>query len=163
MIAAELRDAVLRGFPPGTSLVVLDAAAELELGTLRGAQNVFLSGLEDAAAPADVLTAIRKAAPGARLFALVQNAASLRALAELYAGSPAAAGHPLVRAELEPLFRAAGWSPLTVDPLEDESFPAPSAFPVEIGTPAGLVFRFRDAETLARARALAYVVIADPA
>ena len=90
-----------------------------ELAPDAALDNVVLEGLDAVDDPAALLRAIRTAAPAARLFALVANAASISGLAAFVAGVALAPGHPLVRSELEPLFTAGAYAIVHLDDLEN--------------------------------------------
>ena len=123
--------------------------------------HVLLEGLDALDDPAAFLTLLRGRAPQARLFALVANAAHVRALGAFYTGTPLAPGHPLVVGDLEPLFLNAGWRPLAVKAYPDESLPAgpPLPFTFDAGD---IVFTLAVPAALERARNAAFLVIADP-
>lgn len=145
MILERHRTTLLDLFPRGVPLLALAPAAQPELVTHANARNtpgaraatferdgridelaadhasdnVVLEGLDAVDDPAALLLAIRAAAPAARLFALVANAASLSGLAAFVAGVSLAPGHPLVRSELEPLFAAGAYTVVHVHDLEN--------------------------------------------
>ena len=151
----EIRAAVLANFPAGTAFLnaaacngALDAAAPF----------VLLEGIDDLDDPIAVLSAVREQTINARLFALIANAAHLPALAAFYAGSRLATRHPLVRDELEPLFRAAGWQAASITPIVDAALPA--AAPVEINAGA-IIFQIVEQAALERGRNAAFLVTAD--
>lgn len=185
MIEPEIRRAFLAGVPAGTPLLILaperagyaaltaerndaavavhDMSAFFARGDAPAAApaNVLLEGLDELAAPLAALTQLRADAPHARLHVLIANAAHLVFLAAFFDGAPPPAGHPLVRAEIEPLFRAAGWEPLAVNAIADARLPPPAAVPVEIN--AGTIrFQFTSAAQLERGRIAAFLVVADP-
>ena len=122
--------------------------------------HVLLEGLDDVEQPGAVLAALAQSAVHARLFALVANGAHLRALAAFIAGTPLARAHPLVRAELEPLFLAGGWQPLAITPIYDPSLAVPSSFPAHVDAGFAAV-RVDDVEQLERGRTAAFMVVAD--
>jgi len=184
MITNALRSTVLAGFPHGTPLVVAaaDSAAYAEVLSARAdpavlllsfddvaagderlaaAQNVLLEGLDAAEDPVALLTSLRAGAPLARVFALVANAAHVRGLAAAFAGS-FPGGHPLVRAELEPLFIAAGWTPLAVTPIADPTIVLPHAPPFVFAL-GSITIGVDDGEIAERSTVAAYVVVADRA
>jgi hypothetical protein len=184
MIDADLRRALLANFPPGTSLAVIappdkgypellaargDGAALVALdgswpepGALGAVGHVVLEGIDDTDDPVGLLAAVGAAAPSARLFLIVSNAAHLRALQAFFNGAPLARAHPLVHSEIEPLLRASGWRPITVDPIPDESIPLAQPLPFELTTPT-ICFKINDAAVLERARIRAFIAIADHA
>jgi hypothetical protein len=145
VILERHRTTLLDLFPHGVPLLVLAPAAQPDLvahcvarndpasaaatfaadGRIdrvpagRAFDNVVLEGLDAVDEPVALLRAIRAAAPAARLFALVANAASLSGLAAFVAGVSLAPAHPLVRAELEPLFADGDYGIVHVDELEN--------------------------------------------
>jgi hypothetical protein len=144
VILERHRTTLLDLFPRGVPLLALCATAQPQLAAhvrarsdpsataaifgpdghfddlaVRAVDNVVLEGLDAVAEPAALLLAIRATAPAARLFALVANAASLSALAAFVEGSPLAPAHPLVRAELDPLFTGGRYAIVHVDDLEN--------------------------------------------
>jgi hypothetical protein len=184
VIQAQLRRSTLANYPFGTPFLVLapeeagyagivrernDAAVEVrDLGTIADADDVLhptiphvlLEGLDDLADPVGFLDRLRSRAPEARIFALVSNAAHLLSLGSFYAGKRLAAGHPLVFEELAPLFIAAGWQPLAITALPDESLKLPQTFPfaVEAGE---ITFQLFEPVTVERGRNAAFLVVAD--
>jgi hypothetical protein len=157
VIGPEIRRAVLANFPAGTMFA--DAAAGI--GAIdAAAPHVLLEGLDAVDDPVGFLSALRVHVPRARLFALVANAAHLPALGAFFAGQAQSAGHPLVRAEIEPLFLAAGWQPTEITPIADGSLPPAQAVPVEINTGA-IIFQIVDPAVLERARSAAFFIVAD--
>jgi hypothetical protein len=181
-----MRQAILATFPPGTPLLILapeaadfgalvrarnDAAIEVRpLGEVAATGDalhpsipyVLLEGLDDLDDPVSFLAGLRHRAPQARVFALIANAAHLHALGAFYSGAPLAAGHPLVRDEIEPLFRAAGWQPLAIEALVDESIPPAHALPFAANA-GGIVFQLAEPVMLERSRNAAFLVVADRA
>jgi|SRR5579872_654261 len=184
MIDADLRRALLANFPPGTSLAVVappdknysdllaargDAATLVALegawpapGALGRVEHVVLEGIDDTDDPAGLLAAIAAAAPSARLFLVVANAAHMRGLQAFFNGTPLARAHPLVEAEIEPLLKGAGWRALTIDPIPDESIPLGQPLPFELPSPT-ICFKINDGAVLERARIRAFIAIADHA
>ncbi len=184
MIDADLRRALLTNFPPGTSLTVVaspdknypellaargDGVALVALegswpepGALGRVEHVVLEGIDDTDDPQGLLAAVGAAAPSARLFLVVANAAYVRGLQAFWGGTPLARAHPLVQSEIEPLLRAAGWRPLTIDPVPDESIPLEQPLPFELTSPT-ICFKINDAAVLERARIRAFIAIADHA
>lgn len=182
MIDAELRQAVLANFPPQTSLVVMapadkgykalvesrgDGVRCVEIdgglpaaGTFDKVEHVLLEGVDDVDDPQALLSAVHAAAPVARLFMLVSNAAYVRGLLAFFNGAPLARAHPLVEAEIPGLLGASGWRPLALTPIADESIPGPQSLPVEITSPS-LCFKIGDEAMLQRARVRAFIAIAD--
>jgi hypothetical protein len=155
VIAPEIRRAVLAHLPAGISC--LNAAAGLD-AIDPATPHVLVEGIEDRDDPIAFLTLVRERLPNARLFALVANAAHLPALAAFYAGRAPAAGHPLVRDEIEPLLRAAGWQPSTIAPIIDAALPP--TLPVEINGGA-IIFQIVEPAMLERGRNAAFFVIAE--
>lgn len=174
---------MLQSFPPAVPLVIV-APAGSEFGQLaalrndpmtrvayasdpaglhdvvfEGVENIVLEGLDASADPHGLLRAVARGAPRARLFLLVANAAHFGALGALYRGGPAAAGHPLVESELEPLLRSGGWQPLEIRRIFDDAI-AQGPLPVRVDV-APLRFTVDDGEMLARCRVQAFVAIAD--
>jgi len=184
MIDADLRRAMLANFPPGASFAVVaapdkgyaallegrgDGAPLVELdgplpepGTLGAVEHVLLEGVDDVEDPAALLAAVRSAAPVARLFLLVSNAAYLRGLLSFFNGAPLARAHPLVEAEIAPLLGAGGWRPLAINPIADESIPGTQSLPFELVSPT-ICFKISDNEMLQRARVRAFIAVADRA
>ena len=183
MIDAELRRAVLANFPPGTSLGVVapadkgysellsargDGAALVVLAdgkapsadALVSLEHVLLEGVDDVEDPVGLLRSVRAAAPSARLFLVIANAAYARSLLAFFDGAPLARAHPLVGSEIEPLLAAAGWRPLAINPIADESIPADQALPFELTTP-NMCIKISDSAMLERTRTRAFIVIAD--
>jgi NAD(P)-dependent dehydrogenase (short-subunit alcohol dehydrogenase family) len=183
VILPAIRRAFLASVPAGTPLLVVapDAAgyaalvaergdpavsvlplellgAGADLGTAAPA-DVLLEGLDELAAPAAALQELRARAPHARLHVLVANAAHLPWLAAFFGGAPAPAGHPLVRGEIEALFRAGDWEPQAIDAIADAGLPA--TVPVEIAAGA-IRFQLADAAQLERGRTAGFLVIARP-
>lgn len=158
MTGPDIRRAVLANFPAGT---VFANAAEGAGALDATAPHVLLEGLDDIDDPRAFLAAVRERMPHARLFALVANAAHLPALGAFYAGVAPAAAHPLVHAEIEPLFRSGGWQTTAITPIVDGALPPPEAAPVEINAGA-IIFQIVDAAMLERARNAAFFVVADP-
>jgi len=185
VILERHRTTLLGLFPQGLPLLVLAPAAKPELVALctaddrpasvtatfgpdgrfnvaldRMHENVLLEGLDAVDDPIGFLQAIRTAAPAARLFALVANAASLSGLANFVAGAALAPAHPLVRAELEPLFADAGYTVVRVEALESTLHDAePRAGGWRLGH---LLVAELEPDDLQRVRTDAFVVIADP-
>jgi hypothetical protein len=179
-----MRQAILSTFPPGTPLLVLapeaaafaplvrarnDAAIDVrslrEVAATTGvlhpsAAYVLLEGLDDLDDPGSFLTALRDRVPQARVFALIANGAHLHALGAFFSGVPLATAHPLVFSEIEPLFRAAGWQPLAIEALVDESIPAAQALPFVAGMGA-IEFHVAEPAMLERGRNAAFLVVAD--
>jgi hypothetical protein len=182
MIDADLRRAVLANFPPGTSLVVVappdkgyvallesrgDGLRFLGIdgqlpapGSLGAIEHVLLEGVDDIEDPAALLAAVRVAAPVARLFMLVSNAAYLRGLLAFFNGAPLAREHPLVEAEIPPLLGAGGWKPVAITPIPDESISGPGSLPFELASPT-ICFKISDPAMLHRACVRAFIAIAD--
>jgi hypothetical protein len=184
VIDARLRGAVLAAFPLGTPFLIVapeqadyaaiarergDGAADIRPleavaatdGMLHASvPHVLLEGLDELDDPREFLDRLRARVPAARLFALVANAAHLPALSAFFAGGSPARGHPLVRDEIAPLLRAAGWEPLTIDPLADDSLPPAQAAPL-IVRGSNIDFRIADAAALERGRCAAFFVVAD--
>jgi hypothetical protein len=182
MIDADLRRALLANFPPGASLAVVappdknypdllaargDGATLVTLdgswpepGALGPVEHVVLEGIDDTDDPVGLLAAVRAAAPAARLFLVVSNAAHMRGLQAFFNGTPLARAHPLVQSEIEPLLKAAGWRALTIDPVPDESIPLGQALPFELASPT-ICFKINDEAVLERARIRAFIAIAD--
>jgi hypothetical protein len=158
VIGPEIRQAVLANFPAGTAFADAAAgAAELDAA----APHVLLEGLDAVDDAPAFLRALRERMPHARLFALIANAAHLPALGAFYAGAAAAGAHPLVREEIEPLFRAGGWQTTAITPIVDGTLPPPGAAPVEINAGA-IIFQIAEPAMLERARNAAFFVVADP-
>jgi hypothetical protein len=146
---------------PAVGLRALDEVAAGDGPVDLAVPHVLLEGLEDLAEPEAFLAGLRARTPQARLFALVANAAHVRALGAFYLGRPLAAGHPLVRGELEPLFAGAGWQPLAIRPIRDAAVPAAAALPIVL-TIGPIGFTVADPATLERAATAGFLVIADP-
>jgi hypothetical protein len=158
VIGPEIRQAVLASFPAGTAFADATAGAQ---ALDAAAPHVLIEGLDAVDDALAFLCALRERMPRARLFALIANAAHLPALGAFYAGAAAAAGHPLVREEIEPLFRAGGWRTAAITPVVDGRLPPPEAAPVEINAGA-IIFQIGAAEMLERARTAAFFVVAVP-
>jgi hypothetical protein len=183
VILPAIRRAFLASVPSGTPLLIVapDAAGYAALAAERGdpalavrrlerltagadlgaaaPANVLLEGLDELAAPAAALRHLCTWAPHARLHVLVANAAHLPWLAAFFGGAPPPAGHPLVRGEIEPLFRAGGWEPQAVNAIVDAQLPA--TVPVEIAAGA-IRFQLTDAARLERGRTAGFLVLAEP-
>lgn len=123
--------------------------------------HVLLEGIDDLEDPILFLNRLRTRTPQARVFALVSNAAHLISLGSFYAGKRLAQGHPLVLEEIGPLFLAAGWQPLAITALLDESLPPAEALPVTV-TAGEIGFQLVDPTVLMRGRSAAFLVVADP-
>ena len=122
----------------------------------------LLEGIDDTDDPVGLLAAVGAAAPAARLFLVVSNAAHMRGLQAFFNGTPLARAHPLVQSEIAPLLEASGWRPLTIDPVPDESIPLEQPLPFELTSPT-ICFKINDAAVLERARIRAFIAIADHA
>jgi hypothetical protein len=122
--------------------------------------NVIVDGLSELVDPVAFLRAVRGATNGARLFALVANAAYGIFLANFLAGETLGPAHPLVEAEVEPLFTASGWQPLDRIPLLDRSA-AGATIPYSIEF-RGVVLIAATAEMSTRLSTTGFLVIADP-
>jgi hypothetical protein len=156
VIRPEIRQTVLANLPAGTPCV----HAAGDIGALDPATaDVFLEAFEEHADPLAVLRAVRAQLPHARLFALIANGAYLPALGAFFAGGTLAAGRPLVHAEIEPLFSAAGWQTQTIAPIVDATLPQPQAAPVEINA-GPIIFQITDPAVLERVRSAAFFVVA---
>lgn len=171
MITAAIRRGLLATFPPGTALAIVAPAGMFEdavaarndpattlhsgvSGLPASSPNVIVEGLDAVADPAELLAALRVTAPAARLFALIANAAHLPALAAFFAGAAMADARPLVRADIEPLMRGAGWNAFAVEPIASET-----PFATQLG---GLTFALDDAAALERVAPAAFLAVADP-
>lgn len=135
-------------------------AASAQSSALIARGNILLEGLDGFVDPAEFLRKLAKAAPNARLFALVSNAAHLRGLADFLNGAPLAAAHPLVREELEPLFASGGWRVIEINAIYDEAVAVsePLPLPVEM---RGIRFSLPDEPMRARGRVYAFLTVAD--
>jgi hypothetical protein len=154
-------DVVAARNDPATTLHVIGPEREMVTGVPVTSPNVIVEGLDAVADPIALLTALRAAAPAARLFALVSNAAHLPALAAYFAGAAIAAAHPLVRADVERMLAAAAWNVIAVEPVAGEAPFAPEIpGKVQLGA---LTFALDDAATIERVRPAAFLAIADPA
>ena len=186
MFTSEQRRATLATFPAGTPVLVISAEhtgfaaliaerndpATEHAGLVAIAAgdeivhptigNVILEGLDELDDPVAFLAGLKRRLPQARIFVLIANGAHLVALGAFYAGLPLAAGHPLVRDEIEPLFAEAAWHILAVKPIRDEGLPPAESLPftANIGP---IVFSLSDSAMLARSRDSGFLVIADPA
>ena len=164
---------MLANFPAGTPLAIVappgafdglvaarDDAATRLYPTERhtefpaGSPHVIVEGLDAVDDPVALLAGVRAAAPHARLFALVANAAHLPALAAYFHGARIAAVRPLVRADVERALAAAGWRALALDPIDDGA-----PFSNETG---GLTFTLADEAMRERVRPAAFLAVADP-
>jgi hypothetical protein len=173
MITSAIRRGLLANFPAGTPLAIVapagafdelvaqrnDAATSVHAAaTLAGlpatAPHVIVEGLDAVDDPAALLAAIRAAAPQARLFALVANAAHLPALAAYFNGAAIAPVRPLVRADVERALDAAGWTPIALDPIAED---VPFITDVD-----GVSFALADDAMRERVRPAAWLAIADP-
>ncbi len=125
------------------------------------AGNVIIDGLDAIDAPAGALRALRDAAPEARLFALVANAAYAPALARFLAGEPAARDRPLVAADLEPFFASAGWRAVDRIPLIDRRA-VDAAIPYTLAA-GDVTFTITSGEMAERMGTAGFLVVADPA
>jgi hypothetical protein len=139
VIRPEIRQAVLANLPAG---------------------SVLLEGLEDSEDPLALLRAAHAQAQHPQLFALIANGAYLPALGAFFNGGALAAGHPLVRAEIEALLLTAGWRARTIAAIADAAIPPPQAAPLEINAGA-IIFQITDSAALERVRAAAFFVVAD--
>jgi hypothetical protein len=156
VIRPEIRQSVLANLPAGTPCVQATSdIAALDPATT----DVFLEALEEHADPLAVLRAVRAQLPRARLFALIANGAYLPTLGAFFAGAPFAAGRPLVHAEIEPLFSAAGWQTQTIVPAVDATLPPGQAAPLEINA-GPIIFQITDPAVLERVRSAAFFVVA---
>ena len=186
MITNALRSKVLAGFPRGTPVVVAaaDPVPYAELVAARSdpalvlvaftgeelpaderlaeAPHVLLEGLDTVEDPVRLLANVAARAPAARLFGFVANAAHVRSLAAAFSGEFPRGGHPLVRAELEPLFRAAGWAPLAVTPVADATIVLPHDPPFTFRLDE-IAIRIEDDPMAERCTTAAFVVAADRA
>jgi hypothetical protein len=184
VILPEIRRAFLAGVPAGTPLLIVaperagyaalaaerddGAVVVRDLHALLAAENfpvdavanVLLEGLDELAEPAAALRRLHERTPQARLYALVANAAHLVWLAAFYRGEAPPAGHPLVRSELDALFRAGGWEPQAVNAIVDAQLPPPAAVPVEIDAGA-IRFQLTAAAMLERGRSAGFLIVAD--
>jgi hypothetical protein len=173
LITSAIRSRLLASFAAGTPLAIVapagafdrlvaerNAAATSLYRTEQHADipadspHVIVEGLDAVDDPVALLAAVRAAAPHARLFALVANAAHLPALAAYFHGARIAAVRPLVRADVEGALAAAGWRVLALDPLDDGA-----AFSNETG---GLTFTLADEAMRERVRPAAFLAVADP-
>ena len=145
MITSAIRRGLLANFPAGTPLAIV--APE---GAFDGLAAERDDAVED---PVALLAAVRAAAPQARLFALVANAAHLPALAAYFNGGAIAAVRPLVRADVERALADAGWNQIALNPIAEDD-----PFVTQIG---GLSFTLDDTETRERVRPAAFLAIAD--
>lgn len=141
----------------GLSVVALDAATATIPTT--AAPYVVVEGLDDVPDPSALLRALRAAAPQARLFALVANAAHAGGLGAFISGSALASWHPLTRDELEPLLATAGWNALTVEPILEPGSTPSGPFPFEL-TANGVTFAVTDAPMLERLRTQGFLAVA---
>ena len=175
---------MLANFPAGTPFLILapetagfaDIARERadgvidvrSLDAVAGAHDVLhatmphvlLEGIDDLEDPVSFLAGLRARTPQARVFALISNAAHVASLGAFYAGRPLARAHPLVHEDIGPLFLAAGWQPLAIKSLIDESIPAAEALPFALKA-GELEFQLREPKVLERGRTAAFLVIAD--
>lgn len=145
---------------PAVLLTAFDDDAPPAHPALEHTPHVLLEGLDDVERPAELLLALHGRAVQARLFALVANAAHLRALTAFVAGTPLARVHPLVHDELRPLFDQAGWPPLAVTPVLDPLLRKPAAFPDHVDAGFASV-RVDDEAAFERGQTAAYMVVAD--
>lgn len=172
MITNAIRRGLLANFPAGTPLAIVapddafdalvaernDAATSLHaLATAdlpATVPHVIVEGLDAVDDPVALLAEVRAAAPQARLFALVANAAHLPAMAAYFNGGAIATVRPLVRGDIERALEAAGWKRIALDPIAEDV-----PFVTQIG---GLSFTLDDAEMRERVRPAAFLAIADP-
>jgi hypothetical protein len=122
--------------------------------------NILLEGLDFVADPIALLRSLHDVAAGARLFALVANAAYFGALSAFFSGNRLARAHPLVYDELQPLLKAGGWQMVAIDPLADPMIPQECKEAVRVPT-SPLAFEISDQAMLDRGRIAAFVAIAD--
>ncbi len=174
-----MRRGLLAQFPAGIPLTVLvagsafyrDAARERPRMTVLalddgvalppiGDTNVLLDGLHAVADPGRILSALRGATNGARVFALVANAAYVVAVANFLAGGALATGHPIVAADVGELFGANGWRTIDRVPLVDRQV-ANDALPYTV-TVRDIRFTVTSAEIAERISAAGFLIVADP-
>ncbi len=126
-----------------------------------GDGNVIVDGLGEVADPAAALLRLRGAAPAARVFALIPNAAFAPALAAFIGGEPLAPAYPLVAAEIDALFTTAHWRIVERRSLHDRRVAAAvPPFQLNLDTITLTVTSEDVAERLCTA---AFLVVADPA
>lgn len=177
-----MRAALLGSFPRGTPLAVIapddsglgdqldarrDPAAvflRLESWTAgtrlpRTFPNVIVEGLDALDDPASLLRDLRNRAGDARLFALIANAASVRALSAFFAGTPLARRHPLVEWEAQRLLADGGWKVLAVKPWPAAET-SEARLPLRLAMPS-IEFDVSDAQMLERVTPQAFIVIAE--
>jgi hypothetical protein len=148
-----------RGDPAAALLDLRAAAAGAALDP--AAPHLVIEGLDDLPAPHAFLAGLRSRTPQARIFALLSNAAHLGSLAGFFAGTPLAAGHPLVPGELEPLFDRGGWRILAIKTFIDATIPGAESLPFAIAGGA-ITFNLIQPAMLDYCRVAAFLVIADP-
>jgi hypothetical protein len=107
----EVYRAVLAGRPDVTLHGLAGAP-----GGVRGYTTAIVEGVDTLDDPAGTLRAIAAAAPGARIVALVANAAFALAIDAFVAGT-AAGGHAFTASEIGPLFARAGLVPQQIAPV----------------------------------------------
>jgi hypothetical protein len=122
--------------------------------------NVIVDGLDLLDDPAAALRELRRATSSSRVFALVSNGAYGTTLLRFLAGGSLPAAHPLVAAEIEPLFTAGGWTMRDRTPLLDRSIahgPVPYAM-----TEGGITLAIATEKVAERLSTAGFLVIADP-
>jgi hypothetical protein len=142
---------------PATTVLPLDGGAPLPPV---GDTNVIVDGLHAVPDPGRALDATRRVTSGARVFALVANAAYAVAVANFLAGEEVAAGHPIVAAGVDELFAANGWRVIDRVPLIDRQI-AGAVLPFTI-TVRDMIFTVTSAEIAERMSSAGFLVVADP-
>lgn len=162
MISPELRRTFLGLVPPATPALVItpETVRSFDAAAAPFATHVLLEGLDAHPNPAALLRAIGDAAPAARLFALVANGAYFPDFAAFAGGARIAPVRPLVRAEIEPLFAAGGWTVTDVAHLPDPTC-TPAEFPFRLVW--GPIVVHADATVAARMLDVAFIVSAQRA
>jgi hypothetical protein len=179
MITAEVRRAALGIFPAGTPLVIVAPETAAFAGLLRERNDpavvscalqpemqlaarpyMLLEGIDAIDEPAPFLRSLRTALPGTRLFALIANGAHLPGLGAFFGGLPLAPAHPYTPTDIETLLVTAGWTPLDMLALADDTLPAASAAPLAV-TAGAMTFHCADAATLERGRTAAFLAVGE--
>jgi hypothetical protein len=150
---------------PQTYRALLAEGSEGHVSALDGAPGpasgyalAIVEGLDDIDDPVGALRAIAGAGNGARVAALIANAAFAPALDGFIAGAVLAGAHAFTAGELPRLFADAGLETLSLASIYGGGIANP-AFPLDVAT-GHVKFRVENAEVLDRMQIAAYLVIA---
>ena len=122
--------------------------------------NVIIDGLDLIADPVAALRELRRTTTGIRVFALISNGAYSVTLLNFLAGDELRAAHPLVAADLEPLFAQGGWRVVDRSALVDRSI-AHGPIPYAVSN-RGFSVTVTSAEIGERLTTAGFLVVADP-